>query len=72
MPEINGRRKAAFLIGVVVATPAIIIGTARSYSESHTKGIITGLISYGIVLVASFLTAKYYDGSPRYGEHDEF
>ena len=66
----TGRRKAAFLIGIVVATPAIIVGTARAYSASPTKGVLTGLISYGIVLIASFYTSVTYDR--RYSDREDF
>jgi hypothetical protein len=65
-----GRRKAAFLVGVVVGTPFVIMGTARAYAESPTKGWITGLLSYGFVLVAALYTAISYDR--RYSDRDEF
>ena len=48
-----GRRKAAFLVGVVVATPVVIMGTARAYADNPTKGWVSGVLSYGIVLVVA-------------------
>lgn len=69
-PRFVGRRKAAFLIGVLVATPAIIIETVRAYAANPLKGWITGLSSYVVVLVVAFYTAIAYDR--RYSDRDDF
>ena len=68
MAKMTARRKAAFLVGIVAGTPAVIIGTVRAYSQNPTKGWVTGIVGYLLVLIASFATAKWYDGRPRYGD----
>ena len=66
----NSFRVAAFLIGVIVATPVIIIETARAYAANPLKGWIRGVPSYALVLVVVFYTAVAYD--KRYSDRDDF
>ena len=65
-----GRRKAAFLVGVLAGTPVVIFATARAYAESPTKGWIIGLSSYAAVVAAALYTAISYDR--RYSDRDNF
>jgi len=68
MPKMNGRRKAAFFIGVIAGVPPIMLGAAEVYSRNANKGIITGLVSYVFIVGLSYYVAKSYDTGSRYSD----